>query len=95
MRGFLTRLLEKVICSSKKLVTLYGKYYNKIVEREVCLADLDESHKVLCVGGIRPWTAMLFAFLTGAEIDVVDIDHQAVYNGQKVVKMFGLQDKVG
>ncbi|NLL22701.1 MAG: hypothetical protein GX260_02835 [Tissierellia bacterium] len=95
MRGFFTRLLEKVICSSKKLVTLYGKYYNKIVEREACLADLDESHKVLCVGGGSvPWTAMLFALLTGAEIDVVDIDHQAVYNGQKVVKMFDLQNKV-
>lgn len=95
MRGFFTRLLEKIICSSKRLVSLYGKYYDNIVEKEAKLAKLDKNDRLLCIGGGSvPWTAMLFARLTGARVDVVDTDHGAIYNGQKVVKMFGLADRV-
>lgn len=95
MRAFFTRILEKVICSSKKLVEVYGKYYDKIVEKEVKLAALTDEDRLLCIGGGSvPWTAMLFARMTGARVDVVDTDHRAICNGQRVVKMFGLDDKV-
>lgn len=95
LRSCFTRILEKIICSSKYLVSLYGKYYDRIVEKEARLAELDENDRLLCIGGGSvPWTAMLFAIFTGVRVDVIDIDHGAVYNGQKVVEMFGLKDRV-
>ncbi len=76
-------------------MSLYGKYYDKIVEKEARLANLNETDRVLCIGGGSvPWTAMLLASLTGANVDVVDTDHRAIYNGQRVVEKYGLKDKV-
>lgn len=95
MRSLWTGFFEKLISFSKALILLYSNYYKEIVGREAELVNLVAGSRLLCIGGGSvPCTAMLFSEYTGANVDVIDIDHSAVGIGQRVVKMFGLEDKI-
>lgn len=90
-----TKWMEKRISSSNFLIRLYEKYYKKIVRNEIKLAEVKSSDKILCIGGGSiPCTALQMVNLTGAKVDVIDVDNRAVYNARNVVDKMGLNNKI-
>lgn len=90
-----TKWMEKRISCSNFLIRLYEKYYKKIVRDEIKLADVKINDRILCIGGGSiPCTALQIANLTGAKVDVIDIDSRAVYNARNVVEKMGLNNKI-
>ncbi|GAB6086417.1 nicotianamine synthase family protein [Alkaliphilus crotonatoxidans] len=92
---FFTTKLEKICASSMLLVKLMSIYYKKIVKREVALGEISSRDQVLCIGGgPLPCTALEIACQTGAHVQVVDIDPQAVNIARRVIRSLNMSKQV-
>lgn len=90
-----TKWFEKTLVNSEKLVYIYDKYYKDIVKKEIDLAKIRSTDKVLVIGGgAVPCTAINIANKTKARIDVIDIDEKAVKNSRKLIEKLGLEDRI-
>ncbi|MGF7184381.1 hypothetical protein GGQ84_000464 [Desulfitispora alkaliphila] len=91
----ITKLLENICAALPVLVCLKRKYYKQIVENEVKQGVVSEGDRVLCIGGgPLPCTAMEIASNTGAEVTVIDNDSRAVSAAKRIVRHFGLDNRV-
>ncbi|HEY4544636.1 MAG TPA: nicotianamine synthase family protein [Tissierellaceae bacterium] len=94
IRSF-TKFCEKILYKSNKLVNIYDLYYRDIVKKEIVLADIKNTDKVLIVGGgAVPCTAINIASKTNAKVDIIDIDEEAIKSSSSLIKRLGLEDRV-
>lgn len=90
-----TNWMEKRISFSELLINLYKKYYKKIVDYEIEIADIKDNDKVLCIGGGPiPCTALRIAKMTRSEIHIIDMDDEAVQRAKRVIEKAGLKDRI-
>lgn len=90
-----TKSFEKILFSSDRLVCIYDLYYKNIVKREIDIARIKNSDRVLIIGGgAIPSTAINIARNTKAMVDVIDIDMEAVEKSRKLIKRLNLEDKI-
>jgi hypothetical protein len=88
----LTKYLESY-CGLNISYKLFSVYYDSLVKQEISLAKIQRYHKVICVGGGSvPMTAIKIHELTGAMVDVIDIDDQAVSNAKTLIQRLGLSE---
>lgn len=90
-----TKFCEKILYRSNKLVNIYDLYYRNLVKKEIVLADIKNTDKVLIVGGgAVPCTAINIATKTNARVDVIDIDEEAIKSSSNLIKRLGLEERV-
>ena len=88
-------ILEKVGSKFQVVSALYLDLYREIVSKEVGLLQLTKNEKILVIGGgSLPATPMLIAMTTGARIDLIDKDPEAVATGQQFIRTYHLEDKL-
>ncbi|MCD8501113.1 MAG: hypothetical protein LRY71_04800 [Bacillaceae bacterium] len=90
-----TKKVEKFCAVIWPLAFLFRMYYYPIVKREVMLANITKSDKVICIGGgSLPWTAVEIARQSGATVKVLDCDFKAVMLAKKFVKAIKMEEVV-
>ncbi|XKI11750.1 Nicotianamine synthase-like protein [Sporosarcina sp. ANT_H38] len=71
---------------------LYLSLLSASVNEERHYAQIDGTSKVLFIGaGAFPLSAFIIAKETCAEVVCTDIDHEAIYHGEKLAQFLGLQ----
>ena len=97
-KGFMDLLfiiLEKVGSKFQVVSALYLDLYRDIVSKELALLQLSKNEKVLVIGGgSLPATPMLITMTTGARIDLIDKDPEAVATGQQFIQTYHLEGKL-
>jgi len=95
-KGFMDLLfiiLEKVGSKFQVVSALYLDLYRDIVSKELTLLQLTKNEKVLVIGGgSLPATPMLIAMSTGARIDLIDKDPEAVATAEQFIRTYHLED---
>lgn len=90
-----TKRLERFCATSPLLIKLMNRYYQGIVKREVALGKISKKDAVLCIGGgPLPCTAIEIAHQTGAQVQVVDIDPQAVRMARQVIERLNMSNRI-
>ncbi len=90
-----TKVFEEKAVFSPILQAFCKMYYNKAVQKEVNLASIKKSDRVLCIGGgPLPWTALEIAKRTGAKVDVIDVDTRAIFFAKQAVERFQLSQQI-
>ncbi len=95
-------LIQPLICTWEKCISglpfaaeLYSRPYRQVVEKEIALAEINGSARVLNIGcGAVPFTAIHLVLITGAEVWAQDRDPQAVKRAELCVQNAGLKKKV-
>lgn len=87
----ITEFTEKALSHVPETYPLMRLYYGSIVEREIQLAGIKRHDRVLCVGGgAFPATAMEICRKTGAAVDVLDCDADAVFHARELLRKMGM-----
>ncbi|SMP62931.1 hypothetical protein [Anoxynatronum buryatiense] len=87
----LTRFTEKSLSHFPASYPLMRLYYRSIVNREIGLGSINRHDRVLCVGGgAFPVTAMEICRHTGAAVDVLDCDLDAVEHARDLLRKMGM-----
>lgn len=91
----ISKLLEKAANIFPFIMYLHKVYYKKVVKKEIDLANITYSDRVLFIGGgSLPCTALEIAEQTGAKVWVIDSDPKAVKSACLVIKKLKLENKV-
>jgi precorrin-6B methylase 2 len=97
-KGFMDLLfiiLEKVGSKFQVVSTLYLDLYRDIVSKELALIQLAKNEKILVIGsGSLPATPMLIAMSTGARIDLIDKDPEAVATSEHFIRSYHLEENL-
>ena len=87
----ITEFTEKALSHVPETYPLMRLYYGSIVEREIQLAGIKRHDRVLCVGGgAFPATAIEICRKTGAAVDVLDCDADAVFHARELLRKMGM-----
>ncbi len=83
---FLVEIFEKMASEYRFLGWFYKKLYTGFVENEIIAANITKEDKGLHVGcGSLPYTSLIMAEKTGAEVTAIDIDPVAVERARAVL----------
>lgn len=89
----LTQKLENLACTSPLVYKLTMLYYQRMIKKEVSLANITSKDRVLCIGaGPCPYTAILINQYTGAKVRIVDKDPAAVEYARKLIEKLNLTE---
>lgn len=90
-----TARLEHWMAAVPWVAALYASVYEDVIRDEVALAEIDAEDRVLNVGcGPTPFTALLLARATGAQVTGIDRDPRAVSRAHRLVARCGLERRV-
>lgn len=91
----ITQRLEYMVEKLPWTYLFFKKYYDQIIDKEIKLADIKETDRILCIGGGPcPCTAIELHKRTGARVWVVDNDREVVYNALRNIERLNLSDFV-
>lgn len=90
-----TARMEHWMAAVPWVATLYSSVYEDVIRDEVALAGIGADDRVVNVGcGPTPFTALLLARATGAQVTGIDRDPRAVSRAQRLVARCGLERRV-
>ena len=90
-----TRIFEIALSHFTITYPIFRCYYEKIVADEIVLGDIKKQEQVLCIGGgAFPATAIEINRQTGANVDVLDCDQDAVSHAADLLKRMHLDQKI-
>ncbi len=82
----MTRRFEKIAAHGRVLKCLAKIYYRSVLKREIALANIQESDRVVFIGGgPLPMSALLLEKMSGAKTTVIDCDPRAVEIAERFV----------
>jgi len=88
-------VLEKTGLKFDVISSNYMKLYDDIVEKEVGMAKISSTDRILVIGcGSLPATTALIAMKTKAEITTIDIDRRAVHEASYFFKNLNLKHQI-
>ena len=88
-------LAETISLKLEKLLPLYVKYYEDLVENEIQIAKISSLTQVAHIGcGPIPSTSILIAKKTGANVVAIDKNQQAMKKASLCVNKLKLTDKI-
>ena len=91
----LTKQVEFFSARSTLFSKLYQLYYKNKVRKEVNLANISCSDKVLCIGGgPTPFTAIEIVKQSGAKVTIVDNDINAINTANELINRLGMNDSI-
>ncbi len=90
-----TRIFEIALSHFSVTYPIFRCYYEKIVANEIVLGEIKKQDRVLCIGGgAFPATAIEINRQTGANVDVLDCDQNAVSHAVDLLKRMHLDEKI-
>lgn len=88
-------VFEKMAENFDVVASLYLEMYEEIVEKEIALAAISDSDRVLVIGcGSLPVTPLLLSMKTKAQVHAIDCDEKAVTDGLKFLTRKNLKDAI-
>jgi 2-polyprenyl-3-methyl-5-hydroxy-6-metoxy-1,4-benzoquinol methylase len=88
-------IAEKIVIKMEKLLPLYVKYYEDIVDKEIAMANISSSDKVLHMGcGSVPSTSILIAEKTVANVVGIDRNSRSVEEARSCVYLVRSDDRI-
>ena len=88
-------VFEKMAENFDVIASLYLEMYEEIVEKEIALAAISDSDRVLVIGcGSLPVTPLLLTMKTKAKIHAIDCDEKAVTDGLKFLTRKNLKNDI-
>lgn len=95
LADFIFSLGEIIVIKMDKLLPIYIRYYNDIVDEEIKMADISKDDQVLHIGcGPVPSTSVLIAQKTHASVTGIDKDVRAITGAQSCIQMLRLTDPI-
>lgn len=92
---YMFKIVEKIIIKLKKLLPSYIKYYVDIIDKEINIAKISSSTRVVHIGcGPIPSTSILIAKKTGANIIGVDKNPRTVEKARSCLHELGYANKI-
>lgn len=90
-----TRVIEIALSHYSVTYPLFRWYYKKIVKDEIVLGEINKHDRVMCIGGgAFPATAIEIHRQTGAKVDVLDCDQEAVIHAVDLLKRMDLDNEI-
>lgn len=90
---YLTQKMEYIVEEIPWLYKFFQRYYDKVVENEIKLANIKATDKILCIGGGPcPCTAIELHRKTGANVCVIDNDKEVICSAIKNIDKLDLSD---
>jgi protein-L-isoaspartate O-methyltransferase len=85
-----TRIVELLAAKYFSIYRVISLYYKKLVKKEVDLADIKPTDRVLCIGGGPcPISGILLHEYTGARVTIIDRDEACVQASAELVRKLG------
>jgi precorrin-6B methylase 2 len=92
---FIFERVEDIVIRLDKLLPLYLKYYEDLIDKEIRLANITNNSYVAHIGcGPIPSSSILVAKKTGAKVVGIDKNPYAVKNAQKCISMFPFKENI-
>lgn len=80
-------IFEKTVVNLDKLLPLYMRFYEKMVNDEIKIANISKEKKVLHIGsGPVPATLLIISRKTNADLTGIDIDEKSVEKSKIILK---------
>ncbi|NLM11761.1 MAG: hypothetical protein GX213_13495 [Clostridiaceae bacterium] len=90
-----TKLLEWLAARNSLIYRAISLYYKKLVKKEVALANIKSTDKVLCIGGGPcPFSGILLHEYTGAPVTIIDKDARCVCVSRELIKKLGYDNAI-
>jgi 2-polyprenyl-3-methyl-5-hydroxy-6-metoxy-1,4-benzoquinol methylase len=87
--------VEKITIKLDKLLPLYNKYYEDLIENEIKLGNITNKSQVVHIGcGAVPSTSILVAKITNANVIGIDKDPKAVEKARFYIKKLNMNNKI-
>ncbi|MCL2842973.1 MAG: rRNA adenine N-6-methyltransferase family protein [Oscillospiraceae bacterium] len=91
----LTQKIERLATKTAAVYWIASQYYRTVIEREIALANITESDRILWIGGgVCPLSAILIHQITGAKVTVIDNDPQCIPHAEQMVARLGLDEHI-
>lgn len=91
----ITKGLEQLSARNKHFYRTVSLYYRSMIKKEIELANISASDKVLCIGGGPcPFSGILLHEYTGAKVTIVDNDDLCVRCSRSVINSLGYGDDI-
>jgi len=88
-------IAEKIVIKMNKLLPLYVKYYEDIIDKEITMANISSSDRVLHMGcGPIPATSILIARKTGAVVTGIDRNSRSVEESRSCIHILNSNGRV-
>lgn len=88
-------LLESLSFKLPIFARLYNKYYGYAVKKEIQLADITSSDKILHIGGgILPATSVVITQETNASVTCIDNIRKSLHLASQYIEEMGLSDSI-
>lgn len=92
---YMFELVEKITMKLEKLLPLYSRYYEDLIDNEIRLAKISSLTRVVHIGcGSIPSTSILIAKKTGANVVGIDKNPHAVEKARYCINKLGFDDKI-
>lgn len=86
---------EKTLDKNKFLLSVYNKYYEKPVRKEIQTSNIKATDKVLCIGGgAAPCTALQIYTQSKAKVYILDNDIEAVRTSRNLIADLKLEENI-
>ena len=82
-------IFEKTVVNLDKLLPLYMRFYEEMVNDEIKIANISKEKKLLHIGsGPVPATLIIISQKTNADLTGVDIDKRSVKKSKRILKKY-------
>lgn len=91
----ITHKIEEQAAEAGFVFRLASGYYKDVITREILLAKIVKTDRILCIGGgICPFSAILIHQKTGAHVTVIDNNQACVPKARGVIDKLGINEHV-
>lgn len=91
----LTQKIESIASETGIVYRLVSGYYHDIVQKEIALAGITSSDRILFIGGgMCPISAILLHQSTGARVTVIDNNISSIPKARQIVNRLGLDEHI-
>lgn len=92
---FLYVIFEKICIKFKTISIYYMSLYQELIDKEIKMANISKSDKVLVIGcGSLPTTSVLIFNKTDSDVNGIDIDPIAIKNASEYLERIGLKNNI-
>jgi len=92
---FLYVIFEKICIKFKTISLYYMQLYHELIDKEIKMANISRSDKVLVIGcGSLPTTSVLIFNKSGSDVTGIDIDPLAIKNASEYLERIDLKDNI-
>jgi len=95
LSDYMFAIAEKIVIKLQKILPLYVKYYEDMIDKEIIAAKISKSDNVVHMGcGPVPSTSILIAEKIGANVTAIDRTSRSVKEATSCIRLLNLNSMV-